>query len=589
MSSRWKKVWADFWGNKTRTILTILTIMVGTTGVGFVNSFNQYMSTGMEVDYLSANPSEALVIAYPMNDESVRIAREVPGVNAVEGRSIVTRQLIQPDGKKLGIQFTAIRNAYDMTVNTIQPVRTESTIAPLGYRDVLIDADAASLGYKPGDMIVIDLGGGKQRALRLAGHVHAPTGFPFSTMRIINAYITPKTMEWLGGTRDYNTLEVSVAEKTTDREYVTQVAQAVADRIERSGATVDSIRIYEPGHHPAYTFTQVVVYIMGTLGWLTVGLSGFLIINTITALMAQQTRQIGIMKATGGGTMQIFGMYTVLILSFGLIALAIAIPLADKVTQTIAGGMADYLSIYIGPYHGYTSTWIQQAIVALVVPLLAALWPMYNSARLTVRETLTDYGIGGSEKTRKISISRSNLLVPRPIRLSLRNAFRRKARLSLTLFTLVLAGAIFLAVNNLWASFDVVIENYKGYYVADVAIDFDRPYRLDEVAPLAASAADVEAVEGWLEVYGTLIRDRDEAGTQVRLVAPPSTSTMIRPNISSGRWLKTGDKNAVVIGDQLVRMFPDLKVGDWMTVDMNGSETELRIVGIYTFVSDLGI
>jgi hypothetical protein len=121
MNSRWKKVWADFWGNKTRTLLTILTILVGTTGVGFVNSFNLYMSKGVEDDFLSANPSEALLYAYPMNDETVRIAREVPGVDAVEGRSITTRQLIQLDGKKIPIQLTAIKNPYDLIVNTLQP------------------------------------------------------------------------------------------------------------------------------------------------------------------------------------------------------------------------------------------------------------------------------------------------------------------------------------------------------------------------------------------------------------------------------------------------------------------------------------
>jgi len=99
----------------------------------------------------------------------------------------------------------------------------------------------------------------------------------------------------------------------------------------------------------------------------------------------------------------------------------------------------------------------------------------------------------------------------------------------------------------------------------------------------------VDGVEGWLEYPGKLIRNKNEAGTQIRFVAPPSSSTLIKPTISSGRWLKTGDENAVVIGDQLVRMFPDLKVGDWLTIEVNGKETEWHIVGIYTFVIDLGM
>jgi len=38
MSSRWKKVWADFWGNKTRTFLMVLTIIAGTFAVGLNNN-----------------------------------------------------------------------------------------------------------------------------------------------------------------------------------------------------------------------------------------------------------------------------------------------------------------------------------------------------------------------------------------------------------------------------------------------------------------------------------------------------------------------------------------------------------------------
>ena len=589
MNSRWKKVWADFWGNKTRTLLTILTILVGTTGVGFVNSFNLYMSKGVEDDFLSANPSEALLYAYPMNDETVRVAREVPGVDAVEGRSVTTRQLIQSDGKKIPIQLTAIKDPYALIVNTLQPVKNETSMPMLRDKEILFDASATMLGYKPGDTIQIDLGGGKQRELRLAGYVHAAAGFPYVQVRIINAFITPKTMEWLGGTLDYNTLEISVAENPTDEVHVKQIAQAVAERLERSGLTNISSRVYQPGHHYVYSFVKIVVYVMGVLGWLTSLLSGFLIINTITALMTQHTRQIGIMKATGGGTLQIFGMYIVLILTFGLIALLIAIPLADGAAQNIGNGMAGYLSIYMSPYQGYTSTVVQQIIVALVIPLLAALWPIYSSVRLTVREALTDYGIRGSGTAKNLSVSKNNLIVPRPLRLSMRNAFRRKARLALTLFTLVLAGAIFMAVNNLGASFDRVIDDLGGYYVADVTIGFDRPYRLDKVANIANSVTEVEGAEGWLDYSGTFIRNKDEAGTRVSFTATPSSSTLIKPIISSGRWLKPGDENAVVIGDKMVKMFPDLKVGDWLTIEIDGKETEWHVVGVYSFIIDLGM
>jgi hypothetical protein len=235
ITSRWKKVWVDFWGNKSRTFLTVLTIMVGTFGVGFVSNFSLYLLESMDKDFLAANPSEAKINAYPMDDESVKIAREVPGVNAVEGRSITSAQVIQLNGQKTAIQFTAIKSPSNMLVDMLQPVKNQSSIAPLGYKEVLIDSNADSLGYKPGDLILVELGTGKQRELRLAGYLHAAAGYPYSQTRIVDAYVTPKTVEWLGGTLDYNMLAVSVAEKPTDQEHVTEVAQAVKERLERSG------------------------------------------------------------------------------------------------------------------------------------------------------------------------------------------------------------------------------------------------------------------------------------------------------------------------------------------------------------------
>jgi putative ABC transport system permease protein len=587
ISSRWKKVWADFWGNKSRTILTIITIAVGTFAVGFTSNLGQYMSESMESDFLSANPSEAEIYAYPLNDDSVKIAREMPGVNAVEGRSTTSANLIDANGKKIFIQFTAVDNPLDLTVNTLKPAEGESSIPTLYEKEVLLDSSAASLGYKPGDTLVIELDDGKRRELRLGGYLHNATGLPYNLAEQVTAFVTPDTMVWLGGSRNYNMLAVSVAKNPTDAEHVTQVAQAVADRLERGGATVNFVNVYQPGHHFAYKIAQGMFFILGALGWLTVLLSCFLIANTITALMTQQTRQIGIMKATGGGTLQIFAMYLVLILSFGLLALAIAIPLANGAAQSIGAGMAAWLNFFPSPYRSYPSTLVQQGIVALVVPILSAMWPVYNSVRITVREAVSDYGIGRNVKPKDTAIGKRALLIPRPIRLSLRNAVRRKARLALTLFTLVLAGAVFIGVYNLWASFDKVINDIQGYFLADINISFNRSYRFDKVAAMAESVPGVSSVEGWLEYPGTLISDKEEAGTQIVFVAPPSTSTLIDPIITSGRWLTTGDENAIVIGNHLLNIFPDLKVGDVLTIKIDGKETTWNIIGTYSITGNV--
>ena len=587
MSSRWKKVWADFWGNKSRTFLTIITIAVGVLAVGFNTNLGLYMAESMDGDYLSASPSEATVFAGPLDDDIVKIAREVPGVDAVEGRSSVSANVVRTDDKKVSIQFTAVEDPSHTTLNQLKPALGETSLPSLGDKEIIVDASAQSLGYKPGDKITVELGDGKHRELTLSGYMHDVTGFPFGFTNTMDAYVTPKTLEWLGGSQNYDSLAISVAEQQTDQEHVTKVAQAVADRVERAGATVYFVNVYQPGHHFAYTISNGVFFILTVLGYMTVLLSGFLIVNTITALVTQQTRQIGIMKAIGGDNSQVFMMYVVLILGFGLTALAIAVPLANGGAKFFGGGMAQYLNFHPLPYVGYRSTYIQQVIVALVVPLLAALWPIYSSVRVTVREAISDYGIGGNAKPKDKSVSKGALFMPRPMRLSLRNAFRKKTRLILTLFTLVLGGAIFIGVYNLWASFDKTIRDIQGYFLADINISFGRYYRFDEVAPIAQNIPGVSSVEGWTEYPGTLISEKEGAGTQILFVAPPSTSTLINPVITSGRWLKKGDENAIVIGNHLINIFPDLRVGDWLTIKIDNKETKWHIVGTYSLTGNV--
>ncbi len=587
IASRWKKVLADFWVNKVRTILTILTIAVGTLAVGFNNNMALYMSESMEGDFLSANPAEAYVYAYPMDDGSVKAAREVAGVDAVEGRSISGAQILRPGGDKVQVQFTGVEDPHDLTVGTLKPAAGEADFATLTDRSALIDSSASSLGYKPGDTLQVELSDGTVREVRLAGYVHDATSGPFNLGQPVDAFVTPDTLKWLEGPEDFDALAVSVSEQQTDVKHVTEVAQAVADRIKHTGASVNYVSVYQPGHHFAYSTAQAMFFILGVLGWLIVLLSTFLVINTVTSLMTQQVRQIGIMKATGGSTAQILGMYVVLILVFGGFAFAIAVPLANKAAQTVGDGMAAYLNFFPASYRGYTSTLVQQGIVAFAVPLVAAMWPLYNSLHVTVREALSDYGVSGKLQTKPRNVSRLSLILPRPMRLSLRNAFRRRLRLALTLFTLVLAGALFIGVYNLWASFDLAINEISRYVLSDINISLDHSYRMDKVAPTALSVPGVQAAEGWLEYGGTLVVPGEEAGRQVLFDAPPSDSALIDPVIAAGRWLTPADQNAIVVGNQFQSVMPGTKVGDTLTIKIDGNETTWRIVGLYTIVGNV--
>ncbi len=188
-----------------------------------------------------------------------------------------------------------------------------------------------------GDTVMIETPDGKQRQMRIAGLAYDLNKPPGDWVGTPFGYINFDTLEWLGFAREFDVLQIQVAENASNMEHIQAVADQVQDKIEKSGRTVYWIWIPEPGEHPANEDVQPFMIILGVLGTLSLFLSGFLVINTISALMAQQIRQIGIMKAVGARTSQVVGMYLGTVLIFGLLSLVVAVPLGGLAAYALTG------------------------------------------------------------------------------------------------------------------------------------------------------------------------------------------------------------------------------------------------------------
>ncbi len=228
---------------------------------------------------------------------------------------------------------------------------------------------------------------------------------------------------------------LAVAEKKTDVQHVNSVASTVAKKVENSGRQVYATLVYEPGKHFAASIVQALIAMMLFLGLLVVLLSAILVANTIDAVVGQQVRQIGVMKAVGASAGQIAGIYLALVTFYGILSLLVAIPVAAWAANIIGDGFSEYLNYRPGGFIFPTQTLIIQLIIAIGIPILATLFPVMRGARMTVREAINSYGLGGGH----FGQSRFDRLIervrglPRPLLLSLRNTFRRKWRLARTL------------------------------------------------------------------------------------------------------------------------------------------------------------
>jgi putative ABC transport system permease protein len=311
-------------------------------------------------------------------------------------------------------------------------------------------------------------------------------------------------------------------------------------------------------------------------------LSGFLVVNTISALMSQQVRQIGVMKAIGARRPQIVVMYLGAVLIYSVAAVAVAVPL----TAFVAGGLAAFLGGFINAdfprWSLPTNVLLIQLGVGILVPLLAALFPVFRGTAVTVREAISDYGTGNNDTTEGWF---TRLLaqiqgMSRPMQLSMRNTFRRKGRLTLTLITLVLGGMLFMTVGSVRASLDELITKGLDYYQFDVQFTMGREYRSVKVEQVVATLPEVALIESWSSASAIPIRADGSEGNALDMTALPAASRMVRPTLLSGRWLVPEDQNAIVISQNVLANEAGLKVGDTLMLEIREKTSPWVVVGV---------
>jgi putative ABC transport system permease protein len=577
---RWRKVFRDLLGNRTRTMLVVLSIAVGAFAVGVISNAQTTLPRDLTESYLAIEPAEASLFAEPFGDELVAVVRNMRGVRNAEGRRTVTARLEVAPNTWQSIQIFAIPNFNEISINKIRPAGGEW---PPPERTLLIERAALDLAQAElGKQVLLEMPDGDRRSLRVSGLAHDVSQQPPFFTGDIYGYISFDTLEWLGVPRDFNELHITVDEELRGYEQRRMIADEVRGKIERSGRQVFNVNVPREMKHPVDALLQTMIVLMGVLGVVSFLLSGFLVVNTITALIAQQTRQIGVMKAIGASNTQLMGMYLSVVLIYGVLSLALALPLAAIAAYVVSTYAAGLLNFDLRNFSVPPQTLLFQTVVALLVPLLAALYPVGAGVRITVREAISANGSGGKQfGSGWIDAALERLrFLSRPVLLSLRNTFRRKARLVLTLTTLMLAGATFIAVMSVRSSMLLTVQDFTRYWSYDVIVNFAEPERIIEVESEARQVPGVVETETWGFTSARRMRLDGSESDNVIMIGTPAATRMIRPTVVAGRWLLPEDEQAVVVNSEFLREEPDLAVGDDLKLMIDGREVTWRIVGV---------
>ena len=582
---RWRKVLTDLWGNKIRSILVILSIAIGLFALGVIISINNIILDDMRTGYAAVNPANIQITASGINEQMVDKVRKMSGVKDAEAVHTVSLRVRTPAGIWNRIQLQAFPDFDNHKINLTKLVQGNW---PPPYREIVLDQNRiADAGVGIGGPVELELASGKTRTLNLSGVVLDQTigsaggggGFFVAPLQ---GYISTHTLDLLNEPTNDNMLYVTVSENPNDLDHIRQVASRISDEIENNHGVVISTVVRPQNEHPNSVYIQAISGVLLVLGLLDVFLSGFLIANTLSTLLAQQMRQIGVMKTIGARRWQIISIYMVLVFCFSLLAFLIAMPAAARVSYILVEFFSTLLNFTTSSFRVVTNMVIAQALIALLVPQLAALVPIIHGSRINVREALS--GISSQAPAESSWFDRQiNLIrgLSRPLLISLRNTFRHKGRLALTLFTLTLGGAIFIATFNVQEAMTLYIKRVSHYFLADVSLTMDKPYQIALIQKELAGFPGIKELEGWAYARCEVLQDGDKAGEAVEMLGVPPDSKQITPILIKGRWLTPGDQNAVVLNERFLSAYPDLKVGDLLRLRVNGVRQDWLVVGFF--------
>ncbi|MBN1889781.1 MAG: FtsX-like permease family protein [Thermoflexales bacterium] len=581
---RWRKVLFDLWDNKARTLMVVASIAVGVFAIGVITGTYVIIQEDMNSSYAAVNPANVELISDPFDDSLVDTVRRMEGVAEAEGRRVVTVRVQLGADEWDTLDLVAIPDFADIRINQLLP-RQGKPVAE--ERQVVLERKTlAKLNAAMGDMIEIELPGNTRRQIRVVGSVQELTGGYGGILGDLKGFIALNSLEWLEQPTNLNRLYITVAERPNDPAHIEQVAQQVTKHLEKSERLVYRTDLSKRDKHPLESILQALLGVLTILGVLIVFLSGSLITNTMSALLAQHTRHIGVMKLVGARRSQIIRMYMTLIVIFGLLALVVAVPLGSWGAFALSSFAADLINFVVRGFRVIPLAVLVQVLVAVAIPPVAGLLPVIRGSGVSVHEALHSASMG-SEKSRKSWLDRQVVRlrwISRPLLISIRNTFRRKSRLALTLITLTLGGAIFIAVFNVQVALNVEADEMTRYFKADVNLDLARPYRIDQVKALALGVPGVEDVEVWTSTVAEIPgANANAVAKTIGIIAPPAGSRLITPVMLQGRWLRVGDENALTVNEAFWVDYPHLRAGDKLRLKVAGREDDWTVVGIFQY------
>jgi putative ABC transport system permease protein len=581
----------DSYAARGRLVRVVVALAVSIAAVTTMLAAYNVLMREVPRNYLSTNPASAqLEMDGAVSDELLSQVRNRPNIAGAEAAATVLARIKVGPNEWLPLLLFVVPNFESLQINTLEH---ESGAWPPPSGAMLVERSALPLTRAARNrMISIELPQAGRRSILIAGTVHDPGLAPAWQEQTIYGYVTPQSLADLGEPTKLDLLKIVVGHGAGDANAIGSTVRDLASWLNAQGHHVLEARIPPPKRHPHQAQMSAVLMMLLIFSLLALFLGAVLTASVVGGLLAQHVRQIAIMKAIGARSRQVARLYMGLVCSLGIAAVAIGLPLGLMAARGFIAIVAELLNLQIDSLALPWWVFVVTLLLGIVAPAVAALVPVMVAARRTVRHAIDDYGVSaggqGSSWTRRalarirVTDAASNLAV--------RNLFRRRTRLVLTLSLLAGAGAMFITSLNLKAAWEHAITQAVSDRHFDLELGLQKIASLERVLAVTTAVPGVVNVEPW-NVAAASIGNKDGLdvvrrypdgahGGIVLRGAPPNTQ-LIAHTMIEGRWLRQQDNDAVVI-NTLARTsaLRGAKLGDWVSLSVDHRPLKLRIVGV---------
>ena len=564
----------DLTRRRARTGFTVATLALAVASISFL-AIPTLIDASMQEEVRAGRLADATVTMrpLPLTDEQLAALEALPNVAAVEPGIRVNARVLVGERRAPAL----VLGVRDFAHQGVDVVRLESGAYP-GPGEVLTDVQNANVGVfdggTGGTATVVGAG-----ALRISGEGrNIPGGEEVQDEHLIVLYATSDTIAAIGGERGYDRLAIRLRDPSRAAETVEGVRRYL-DTVPGFAGFSGLPALRAPGDWPGKEDTEAFADFLSVITLLALLSALVLISNTMSTLVAEQTGEIGIMRAIGARRPQVALVYLRTALLLGVLGALVGVALGVVLANVLASYFGSlYWAIDVG--FGVDATVLAASLaVGVLAPVLAALPAIRRGVRVDLREALESTGsaVGGQDAGDRL-LRRAGFL-PRALQIGLRGVGRRRRRSLATALIVALAVANLLAVLSIAAAATESSRTSWSNHLEDIRLWTSGRELFDARAERA-----IAATPGVARAQPALTGDAELAGEEAFVWGVPR-EPLFRYRLSDGRWFSAAEERArerVAVIERNLAQFVGVEVGDRVALTTAAGPARFRIVGTAT-------